>query len=421
MNKIILAISMFFTISTASSAENNSALNSISASQLESMEIAIEDVSLPAPAYAFIPDLKAPLITPALDLSVKLPFDMINERIAEVKEVSLINPARPILKSGGDYLVLNNIVINVNGILVEPVILIKPWFEGNNKLAIKVLKIDIDVIIGPKAAFPAVINKDEVMSYVIDMLTNSITENMEKALIINKVPLKAQDILVFSYDKKSWTLRADLSPNFIAPLLPGLIDNVNLTAFGFDDEGFIMSVNSGAAKIKQYEGYNLAFSDGLVTKFIRKYTKDAEIDLTSKVNNGGIKFKANGRMEIIGKIKMDNLPFNPDVYFTAEIKPIVTELNTIRLSIEKMEVDKVYGMDLLGSIVNIMEKRIISTVIDNIAGNKELAKVITAKKINKKTVELKLKNSAFLPSFAKGVAINNLLINHGLMYLDFAF
>jgi hypothetical protein len=126
-------------------------------------------------------------------------------------------------------------------------------------------------------------------------------------------------------------------------------------------------------------------------------------------------------MELIGKTKMDSLPFNPDVYFTAEVKPTITAPNTIRLSIEKMEVDKVYGMGFLGSIVNIMQGKIIATTIDNIAGNPKLAKVMTARKIDKKTVELKLKNSAFLPSFAKGVVINKLLIKHGLLYLDFAF
>ncbi|MEA3307119.1 MAG: hypothetical protein U9Q34_04990, partial [Elusimicrobiota bacterium] len=61
------------------------------------------------------------------------------------------------MKRSGDHLVLSNINVNVNGIEAEPTILIKPWFEGNNKLAIKFLKIDVDVVFGPKAAFPTVI------------------------------------------------------------------------------------------------------------------------------------------------------------------------------------------------------------------------------------------------------------------------
>ncbi|MEA3307120.1 MAG: hypothetical protein U9Q34_04995 [Elusimicrobiota bacterium] len=91
MKKILIAAIMFFSISAASSAQNNFNLDSMSVSGLKAMEeIAIEDVSTPAQAYAFIPQSKSPLVTPALDLSIKLPFDMINERIAEVKEVGLI-------------------------------------------------------------------------------------------------------------------------------------------------------------------------------------------------------------------------------------------------------------------------------------------------------------------------------------------
>ncbi len=83
MKKIILAAVMFFSVSAITQAQNNFSLNSISASELQSMEVAVEDVSIPAPAYAFNGEMKSPLITPALDLSVKLPFDMINERIVK--------------------------------------------------------------------------------------------------------------------------------------------------------------------------------------------------------------------------------------------------------------------------------------------------------------------------------------------------
>ncbi len=423
MKKLLIAAIMFFSISMASSAQNNFNLNSISADQigLAYEEITVDEVPLPDSAYSYVPQVKSPFVSPALDLSVKLPFAMINQRIAEVKGLEILDSSQAILKREGDHLVFGNILVTVNGVMVEPTILIKPWFESENKLAIKFVKVDVDIVLGPKSAFPLIIDKDGVMSYIIDLLTNAIAQKMDEALSINEVPLKAEDILVFSYDKKSWTLKAGVSPEFIAPLLPGLIDNVYLTAFSFNDEGFIMSVNSGAAKIREYKGYNLAFSDGLITKFIRKYTKGTDLDLSSKVKDGGIQFRLDGRMKIVGKMEMESLPFNPDVYFTAKIKPTVTAPNTIRLTIEKMEVDKVYGMGFLGSIVNIMEGKIIKTTIENIAGNPKLAKVVSARKIDKRTVELKLKNSAFLPSFAKGVVINKLLLKHGLLYLDFAF
>ena len=44
---------------------------------------------------------------------------------------------------------------------------------------------------------------------------------------------------------------------------------------------------------------------------------------------------------------------------------------------------------------------------------------MTATKLDDKSVRIVLKNSAFMPSFAKGAVINNLKITNGLLYLGF--
>ncbi len=422
MKRIILAVAMVFSMSAISLAENNFLLNSRTILQSMDMDnaIAIEDVSLPNPAYAIAARSKSPVISPALDLSVKIPFAMIRQSMTEGEDVSLVDSSKPILKREGNHLILSNIKVNISGVGVKPIIFIKPWFESKNNLAIKFLKLDFDFGLGLKAGFP-IFGKDEAMSYLANLVTERITESVNEAFIENEVPLKSEDVFIFSYDPEAWILRVSISPDFVAPLLPGLIDNISLTAFDFDDKNFIMGVNSGVAEIKQLKGYNMAISDGLITNFLVKNMEDPTIDFSSNVKNGGLQFRDDGQIELTGKAKVDALPFDPKVYFTVDIKPTLAAPNTIRFSIEKIKVNRIYGMNFMGSIIGVLERMIISSAVDDIVKNPELAKVMSVRKIDRKTVELKLEDKAFLPAFAKGAVINNLLVKHGLIYLGFEF
>ena len=81
--------------------------------------------------------------------------------------------------------------------------------------------------------------------------------------------------------------------------------------------------------------------------------------------------------------------------------------------------DQAYGIGLPGFINNWLQGKMTSSVVDTLTKNPALAKVMTARKLDDKTVEIVLKNSAFMPSFAKGAVIRNLKVGNGLLYLGF--
>ena len=266
------------------------------------------------------------------------------------------------------------------------------------------------------------INKNDLMASIADSLTDSMLESMDASFAANKVQLKAKDILSFTYDKVTWTLRAAITPDFVAPLLPGLISNVSLTAFGFDDKGFTLSVKSGSgAAIAKLPGYNLALSDGLFTNFLRKYAQDSDYDLAPQGHDGGIKFRADGRVEVALKVYMRDMILKPNVYAVIELTPVLTAPNTIVIRVEKMTVDQAYGIGIPDFLNNMLQGKLIAGIVNGIATNKDLVKALSARKLDEKTIELKLSNSTFLPSFARGVITKKIKIERGLMYLGFEF
>ncbi|OGR95206.1 MAG: hypothetical protein A2016_03060 [Elusimicrobia bacterium GWF2_62_30] len=420
MKKLIIAIAAAAGMTSPVFAGNFD-LNTLTLSDLKASQAQPIEMSLPAPEEIMGYEKSPQIPTSALDLTIKLPFKTLSQRIAEMPmaKITPLDASAPILFKQGDNIALSNINVDYNGINVEPTILIKPFFEGNNKLALKVVKIEADVAFGPKAATP--LDKDGLMEMVMTKLTTGMLENIDKAFAKNKVPLRAKDVLTFTYDRKAWILRANVTPKFVAPLLPGLIPDINLTGFSFDDLGFSMSVNAGSAvSIAKLPGYNLAMSDGLITNFIMQFTAGSDFNLLPGGKyDGGVKFRADGLMEVAGKVYVRSMPLKPNVYFTATLRPIVTKDNTIWLRVERVDVEKAYGIGVPGFLNNWLQGTIISNVMKTITTNEALLKVMTCKKLDDKTVEMTLKNSAFLPSFAKGATIKYMKLGTGLMYLGF--
>ena len=424
MRKIILsAITFLYMASGASAGGFN--LDSVSISDLKGSDnSAIAAVPVPGQpaAYESLAGItKSPNMAPALDMSLKLPYAELNKRMVGIcDDIKVIDQTKPVLFRQGDHIVFTNVTINFHGIDVEPTVQILPSFEANNRLAIRFPKVDADVSFGPKGM--GSINKDDLMATIADSLTASMLESMDAAFTANRVQMRAKHVLSFTYDKASWTLRASITPDFVAPLLPGLISNVSLTAFSFDDKGFTLSVKSGSgASISQMPGFNLALSDGLLTNFMRKYCEGSDFDLAPQGHDGGIKFRADGRIEVALKAHMRDMTFQPNVYAVIELTPALTAPNTIVIRFEKVRVDQAYGIGIPGFISNMLQGTALSGVVSGIMTSPDLANVMSARKLDDKTVELKLKNSAFLPSFAKGVIINKMKTGQGLMYLGFEF
>ncbi|HAH30825.1 MAG TPA: hypothetical protein DCL44_00765 [Elusimicrobia bacterium] len=406
-----LAASVFaedFTLNTLN-------ISDLKASQetLQAAPLSIEDAVL---GITKTPSQPAP----ALDMTIKLPFKDINKRIGGLcDDMKVLDPKAPVLFRQGDHLVFTNVNVNYHGIDYEPTVHLKPVFEKNNLLGIKFLKVDIDMAFGPGKSIGNNLNKNDIMAFLSNSLTASITESIDEAFKANNVSVRSQSILSFTYDKSAWNLHAAISPGFVAPLLPGLINNVSLTSFSFDSTGFALSVKSGSASaIAQLPGYNLALSDGLLTNFVRQYSGQ-DFNLMPEGHAGGIKFRADGRMEVSGKVKAVTMALKPNIYFTIEMTPVLSAPNTILLRIEKVKVDKAYNISIPGFINNWLQGRIIDSVVTTLTTDKELAKAASARKIDERTVELKLNSSTFLPSFAKGTVIRNLKIGNGLIYLAF--
>lgn len=424
MKKIILAAIAAAALNTALLAGDFD-LSSLGVSDLKpsGSQETIQAVPVSGPQGALAAITKSPnMPAPALDMTIKLPFKDINKRVATLSDdMKAIDPAAPIISRQGDHLILTNISIMYKGIECEPTILLKPVFEGNNRLSIRFLKVDVDISFGPnKGMGMDQLNKDDVMAFLMQTMTSSMMKSMDEAFIGNKVALRAKDIVAFTYDKTAWNLRAVISPGFVAPLLPGLISNVSLTSFSFDDSGFALSVKSGSASaIAQLPGYNLALSDGLLDNFIAQFTKGTDFEFHPKGHEGGLKFRADGRLELAGKIYARDVTLKPNVFFKATILPTLTAPNTIKIVVERVDVDKAFGIGIPGFINNWIQGKVIRSVIETLTSNQALAKVMTPRKIDDKTVELKLKNSAFLPSFASGAVIKNMKIGNGLLYLSF--
>ena len=426
MKKMILAAIAAAALNTALLAGDFD-LSSLGVSDLKpaASQETIRAVLVSGQQGALLGMTKSPnMPAPALDMTIKLPFKDINKRMTTISDdMKVIDPSRPVLSRQGDHLIFTNMTVMYKGIECEPPIQLKPVFEGNNRLGIRFLKVDVDIAFGaPKNKGTGMdqLNKDDVMAFLTQTLTGSMTQSMDEAFRGNKVALRAKDIVSFTYDKSAWNLHAFITPGFVAPLLPGLISNVSLTSFSFDDTGFALSVRSGsAAAIAQLPGYNLALSDGLLDNFIGQFTKGSDFESHPKGHEGGLKFRADGRLEMAGKFYARDVTLKPNVFFKATILPTLTGPNTIKIVVERVDVDKAFGIGIPGFINNWIQGKVIRSVVETLLTNQELAKVMTARKLDDKTVELKLKNSAFLPSFAAGAVIKNMKIGNGLMYLGF--
>ncbi len=418
MKKMILSMVTFLHMASGVFAGGFD-LPSVLLSDLKDPDSAAASVPLPGAPLA---DLnKSSAMGPALDMSVKIPFSVLNKRMAGLKgAVKVIDQDKPVFSRRGDHIVFSNVTIDYHGVDIEPTVQLLPAFEGENRLAIRFSNAETIAAFADKGL--GGIDKNGLITSIVDGLTGSLTESMDEAFAANKVPLKAKDVLSFTYDRASWTLYAAITPDFVAPLVPGLINDVALTAFSFDDQGLILSVRSGSgAAISRAPGSNLALSDGLFTNFLRRACEGGDYDLAPSGRDGGIKFRADGRIEVALKVHMDSLPLKPDVYAAIEFAPELTAPNTIAVRFEKATVDKAYGVDIPGFINKMLQDRVIAGIVSGIMTNKELARTVSARKLDDTTVELKLKNSAFLPSFANGVTVRSMKIERGLMYLGFEF
>ena len=183
-----------------------------------------------------------------VDFSINVSFKAIKKAVvtlaASDKLVSVIDPAAPVLERSGESLKVVNIRIDLDGIIVEPVITLKPYFEGKDRIAVRVQRVQLHAGMSPSsnlkgnlAAAPE-FNKEDMMAEIINFLTGSLLNAFNASLIENQSPLKASDIVGFKYDKAAWTLHAVFSNTALKYYLPEwLVGDIHMTGFSLRDSG----------------------------------------------------------------------------------------------------------------------------------------------------------------------------------------
>lgn len=165
----------------------------------------------------------------------------------------------------------------------------------------------------------------------------------------------------------------------------------------------------------------ISFSDGLLTNFLQRLAEGSDFDLNPKGHDGGIKLRADGRVELSAKAYMREVILKPNVYFVVEIIPVLTAPNTLSIRFEKIRITKAYGIGIPDFINSLLQGKIIKSALNSITSNSELTKAMTANRLDDKTIELKLKNEPFPPFFAQGVTIKSMRIQEGMMHLEVDF
>ena len=115
--------------------------------------------------------------------------------------VKVLEKDGPVFYRRGDHIVFSNVTIDYHGVDIEPTVQLLPEFEGENRLAIRFSNAETIASFAAKGL--GGIDKNGLITSIVDGLTGSLTESMDEAFAANKVPLKAKDVLSFTYDRAS--------------------------------------------------------------------------------------------------------------------------------------------------------------------------------------------------------------------------
>ena len=199
-----------------------------------------------------------------VDLTVRIPFKALKNGMRHMADagtfLTIIDPAAAVAGGSGAFMKLSNIRVNCNGIIVVPVITLKPYLEGRDRLAIRVVKLQVHASMAPDPAAASHftpldnhaapdtgpdMNQEELMALVMDALIQSTYAAMNADLKENNINMKAEQILSAKYDKTDWTLRATMSPKALEYFIhPGIIGKLHLTGFAMGPTGLVLAVRT---------------------------------------------------------------------------------------------------------------------------------------------------------------------------------
>lgn len=203
-------------------------------------------------------DFRAPAAQPAaddligVDMNIRVPFATVKKGVEMVAKseprLTIIDKSAPVAFKYGEFLRLSNIKIDQGGIIVVPTLTLKPYFNGTDKLAIKIQRIQLHASMEPsvKAAQPMpAISEEQVMEQVMDVVIKGVYASVNDFLKKKQVPMKAEDVIKLRYDKAGWTLHAQVSSRIMGQFIPaGLMGELHLTGFSFDEKGLNLQLRT---------------------------------------------------------------------------------------------------------------------------------------------------------------------------------
>lgn len=206
------------------------------------------------------PDFRAPAAAQAragddligVDMNIRVPFATVKKGVEMVAKseprLAIIDKSAPVAFKYGEFLRLSNIRVDQGGIVVVPSLTLKPYFNGTDKLAIRIQRVQLHASMEPSVkAAPAAnaISEEQVMVQVMDVLIKGVYSSVNDFLKKKQIPMRAEDVIKMNYDKAAWTLHAQVSSKIMGQFIPsGLMGELHLTGFSFDEKGLNLQLRT---------------------------------------------------------------------------------------------------------------------------------------------------------------------------------
>ncbi len=248
--KFIIGL-LLFSAQYAAAADFN--LNALSAKSLQEDAYGLAD-DMPMPSFnkAAKPD---DLI--GLDLSIRIPYGAIkkaflqvseNPQIQEKAKLSVMDKNAPLIFKSGESLKINNIRVDIGGIIAEPELIFKPYGISRDVLGIQIQRAKLHISMMPDKSMAAQpqLTQEDIMEKIMDVLMKTLMDELAKRLSTTSLPLKAEDIVTLQYDKAEWLLRGELHTEFVRNFLPStLVGDVHFTGFSINEAAILVNVGTG--------------------------------------------------------------------------------------------------------------------------------------------------------------------------------
>jgi hypothetical protein len=212
---------------------------------LNAADIRASQAAIKAPA----PQLEADELM-GVDMNIRIPFKALKKAIDGVGGIAVVAKDAPVFTKVGEFMRVGNILVDVGGIKLTPVLTLRPYMDGRDTLAIRIQRVQLHASMAPtltkaQSASDPALDMESVMADVVGAITKSIHESLNETLKKKKVAMTAEQALIFKYDKAAWTLRATVSPRLIGMEIPeGMINPLHLTGFSFNEAGVTLKIQT---------------------------------------------------------------------------------------------------------------------------------------------------------------------------------